>query len=354
MIGGPVLILAGVGAALATIGFEPILWVLLLLLASGFFSGSETATVSAQRIRLEARAAEGHRDARVALRLLDDPTRMIATTLVGTNLATVGASAIATAACLAVSPERGVALATVLLTPLALFVGEILPKALFRSHATFLFRVSAPTLRVFDIILAPLVGLASGAVRGLLWVLRIPAAERRPLFRREDLAHAFLHAISLGEREGEDEGRGSTLSMAVRTLDLRHRKVREAMVPLPENRTLPADATIADARELIRESHAPFLAALDAEGRVEGFVAAKVLLGHDLTRRIGDFARPAYVLNPDDALDDAVGAFRRSQQSIGLVRDRDGQTMGVVTAEDVLEEIVGELRTDPGGPGPGP
>jgi CBS domain containing-hemolysin-like protein len=331
-------------------GPEVILWILVLLLASGFFSGSETALVSARRSRLETMAESGRPDARTALRLLDRTPRTIATTLVGTNLANVGASSLTTLACMDIAPEHGAMLATVLLTPFVLLLGEILPKALFRSHATLLFRVSAPTLRVCDLLLSPLVALASGTTRGLLWLLRIPAAERRPLFRREDLGHVFLHAVTVSEPE---EHAGSTFRMARKALDLKDKKVRDAMVPLPQDWTVPARATVGDGIEQCRRSRPPYLAAVDEQGRVEGFISAKSLLSTDPGRPLERLIRPAYVLNPEDPLDDTVGAFRRSQQAIGLVRDRTGATLGVVTSEDLLEEIVGELTRHPGAPSEG-
>jgi len=334
------------GTALSAAGPSAAVWVLVLMLVSGFYSGSETALVSARRVRLHRLAAEGRADARTALQLLEDTPRTIATTLVGTNLATVGASSLATAFFVGIAPEHGAALATLTVTPIALFVGEILPKALFRSYATLLLRVLAGTLRASVVLLSPLVALAGGMTRGLLWLLRIPAAESRPLFRREDLTHVFLHAVAM-EGVGEGARVGSTMQMARRALDLKDRRVRDAMAELPAEWGMAATATLAEAVERIRAAQPPFLAVEDESGRVQGFVAAKALLGLPPDRPLGELVRPAYVLNPDDPLDDAIGGFRRSQQSVGLVRGRSGRTLGVVTAEDVLEEVVGELGGGP-------
>ena len=285
----PVMLLAG------GFGPETILWVLVLLLTSSFYSGSETALVSAQRAKLETLAESGRADARTALRLLDRTPRTIATTLVGTNLSNVGASSLTTMACVAISAEHGAALATVVLTPFVLLVGEILPKALFRSHATTLFRVSAPALRVSDLVLSPLVALASGTTRGLLWALRIPDAERRPLFRREDLGQVFLHAVTLSEPE---ESAGSTFRMARKTLDLKDKRVSDAMVPLPESWTVSVEATVGEAVDRIRQARPRYVAALDAEGRVEGFLAAKQLLALEPDRPLAGLGPPGLSPQP--------------------------------------------------------
>ncbi|MBZ0269419.1 CNNM domain-containing protein [bacterium] len=340
------LLLSGAVAGTGAVDLGGVGWVLVLALVSGFYSGNETALVSAHRLRLEAMAAQGRSDARTALRLLDHAPRAIATMLVGTNLATVGASSLTTALFTGISPEHGVAYATLCITPLLLFVGEILPKALFRSHATALFRIFAPALRASEVVLSPLVHLASGATRFVLWVLRTPAAERRPLFRREDLAHVLLHAIT-AEHADARWAVGSTFRMARKALDLKNLRVRDAMVPLPDDWTVPAAITVGEAVDRLRQVRSPFLATLDETGKVRGFVLAKSLLALTPERPLDELVRPAYVLNPEDQLDNAVGAFRRSQQSVGLVRDRGGATLGVLTAEDILEEIVGELEAGP-------
>lgn len=312
-----------------------------LVVLSGFFSGSETAVVSASRARLESLAAEGKRDARAAVRLLADMQGTIAFLLVGTNLCNVGASALGTALAVGISAKHGAALATAVMTPLILVVGEILPKALYRGRPTRLLRLSAAPMLVTRVILAPAVAITTGAVRALLSLFPMSKAEQRPVFRRDDLENLFLYGTVRGEPGSPPSG--EWFRMAGRALELGRRSTAEAMIPLRPERTCPVDGSVGDALARFRAGGMRYLAAISAGGQVEGFIAAKSLLGEDPTAPIAAFVRPAYVLDPSDRLDEAIQGFRRHQQSIALVRNKEGRSLGLVTTEDVLEEIVGEL-----------
>ena len=321
-----------------------ILGVFVLLAASAFFSGSETALVSASRARLTALADEGRRDAREALLLLRDTPRTIASILVGNNISNVAASSIVTLLALrVVSEERAPLVATLVLTPIVLFVGEILPKAFFRVRPTRKLRAIAGALRLFERVFAPVVLITSAATKALLWLLRIPPAERRPVFRRKDLENVLLFGVSpaAAHEEGPDE---TALRMAAKALNLRKRTVREIMVALPEDRTCGAGATVADAIERFRTRSGRFVASLDREGHVAGFVFARKLLGEPPGAPLDRFAQSAYLLDLDDTVDDVIQGFRRHQQSIGLARGREGETLGIVTLDGLFAQVVGELR----------
>jgi len=322
-----------------------LLLVALLFAGSGFYSGMETAVVSARRARLERLADEGHRDARTALELLRNTPRTIAAILVGTNLCNIGAASLGTALAVAIWPSYGPEIATAILTPLVLFGAELLPKAYVRARPTQTLRVAGGALRVSAAVLRPLVALTSGATRALLSLLPIPDAERRPVFEREDLENVFMFGAVRDDTPGARpaEHGDAALRMAGRALDLRSRTVSQAMVPLPAERTLPGTATVGEAKVRLSTVRGRYLAALDAAGRVAGFVAPKTLLGEADDRRLADLVHPALLLDGDDSLDTVLQGFRTQQPAIGLVRDRDGKTLGVVTAEDVFEEVVGEL-----------
>ena len=327
--------------------------VLALLAGSAFFSGTETALVSASRARLEAAADRGRADAKRAIRLIERTPRTLATILVGTNLGNIGVSSFVTALAVGVWAERGPLIATIALTPVVLFFAEILPKAFVRTRPTRLLRSSSVALEVSEYVFAPFVFLASSVTRVILFALRVPPEAQRPAFRREDLKAAFLFG---GTREPEAAARESTpeaaaFRMAGRALVLAERRVTEVMVPIDEEQTLAADARVGDAVERFRRIGGRHLAVVDEGGVIVGFVAAKELLGepHEAPLPV----RAAWTLGPDDTLDDVMQGLRRHQQAIGVVRDRGGRTLGVVRPEDVFEGVVGEL-TAGGRPGAGP
>jgi CBS domain containing-hemolysin-like protein len=315
---------------------------LALLIGSAFFSGAETALVSASRARLEAAADRGRADAKRAIRLIERTPRALATVLVGTNLCNIGLSSFVTALAVGMWAERGPAIATIALTPVVLFFAEILPKAFFRTRPTRLLRGSSVALEVSGLLFAPLVALASGATRVLLFVLRVPPEAQRPAFRREDLEAAFLFGGTRDpERGAADASAGAAFRMAGRALVLAERKVSEVMAPVEQGQTVPADARVGDAIERFRRVGGRHLAVVDDQGGIVGFVAAKHLLGEAPGASLP--VRAAWTLAPDDTLDDVMQGLRRHQQAIGVVRDRDGRTLGVVRPEDVFEGVVGEL-----------
>jgi CBS domain containing-hemolysin-like protein len=323
---------------------EMLLLAVLLLIGNGFFSGAETAVVSANRARLERLAGEGHRNARAALRLLENTPATIAGALVGTNVCNIAASSLTTAVLVGRSPEHGPFLATLLLTPVVLLGCEIVPKALFRSRPTRLLRASAATLSLALVLFRPALAVTSAATRALLFLFRVPPAERRPVFGREDLETLFLYGRPGPEAAESGERAEAALRMAGRVLDLQRRTVAEAMAPLPPDRTVSAGSTVGEVLRRFRETRAAALALTDPAGRVRGFVAAKDILGADPGKPVAPFGRAVLLLAPQDSLDRAISGFRRRRLALGLVRDRDGGTLGVLSPEDVLEEVVGEIR----------
>lgn len=333
----------------ASIAIDPALLglVLVLLVGSAFYSGSETALVSARRARLEYLASEGRRDAKTALALLEDPAKSIAVTLVGTNICNIGATSLATAIALAFSAEHGPALATLVLTPVTLFGAEILPKAFFRSRANTALLLSAGVLRVSEFVFAPVVALTSGVTKVLFRLL--PGGDKRPVFGRRDLENLFLFGRVREESDEKREDAETTLRMAGKALDLKQRPVTEALVPITPEQTCRASDSLADARERFRHARSNHLVIVDENDQVAGFVAAKTLLGEPTDKLLESFVRPAYVLDADDSLDEVMQGLRRHQQPIGLIRGSEGETLGIITPEDVLEEIVGELRGVPPG-----
>ncbi len=310
------------------------------LLIEGFFSGAEMAIVSADRIRLQRLAEDGDRGARLALAFLDNPQRLLATTLIGTNVAVVTATTVITLAAL----ERGLgeAIAVACLAPSLLILGEIVPKALCQQHADrWVTRLVYP-LRLASVLFAPAVVLLGWFATSAARVLKVE--EREALVTRDELrilleSQADTAAIPEAER-----------AMISNVLDFGDRTVYDVMVPLSEVTALPEDATLDEASaEAADKQHTRIPIYKERIDQIVGVVHAFDLLTAETSGRKGtvaDVARPA-VFVPESKLSiDLLLELQRAGQQLAIVVDEYGGATGICTIEDILEEIVGEIEDE--------
>ncbi|MFQ5882441.1 MAG: hemolysin family protein [Candidatus Methylomirabilales bacterium] len=312
-----------------------------LLFLEAFFSGSEMALISCDRIKIRHRAGEGSRGAQVAEQLLQRPDHFLATTLVGTNLCVVTSSAIAALLCLSLLGEGREYYATVLLTPLVLLLGEMVPKAYFRHHADHLAPLLAPPLKLCLRLFSPLTSVIHHASILLLSPLRISPAERDPYITREELK--FL------VREGDHQADLATEErrMIHKIFHFGETTVQEAMIPLIDVVALPREAPVAEAVAVVSEHH--FSRIPVYEGRIDhilGIVHAFDLLSADPQASLDPLIRPAYYVPETKLVDDLLQEMQRGRVQMAIVVDEYGGVVGIVTVEDLLEEIVGEIEDE--------
>jgi putative hemolysin len=311
------------------------------LLFEAFFSGSEIAIVSADRIRVRQRAAAGDRAAALLESFFESPQRILATTLVGTNCAVVTATVVLTLSMLVSGRPEWLAVA--ILSPTLLTFGEIIPKTLFQQNADrFAARVIGP-LWLISRVLTPvwwLVGSVSAVLtRGL------GIGEQRSLVTREELK-LLLKAPGAGAPQSEiTEGERR---MIRNIFEFGATTAADVMVPLSEVFALPQHATLADAaREALdkRHSRVPVF-----KGRVDRVVG--ILHVFDLLRAgaregtVGELMRAPIFVPEIQSVGDVLRTLQRERQGMAVVVDEYGGTVGVVTIEDILEEIVGEIEDE--------
>jgi len=315
-----------------------------------FFSGSEIAMVSVNRSRIRHRAAEGDRGARLVEELLDQPQRLLATTLLGTNL---GAVTFSVTMALYLLGRRGggaelLAIATV--TPITLILGEVVPKSLFQQFADQLAPRIVYPLRAASILLRPAVWAMSGFAGFMTRVLR--SDSKRAFVTREELA--LLIESESGPRS---EIKQHEREMITNLFDLSELEVGDVMVPLSEVTALHEDTTLAQAIiEVADKQHSRMPV---YRSRVDDVVG--VLHVFDMLRAgpgargapIGGLARPAVFVPPNQRAVDLLVELQAHRDQIAIVVDEYGGAVGVVTVEDILEEIVGDIEDEyDGGPSP--
>ncbi|MGM0593874.1 MAG: HlyC/CorC family transporter [Pseudomonadota bacterium] len=327
------------------------LWVLfvtlvLLVFVSAFFSGSETGLISLNRYRLKHQAKDGDSGAVRAEALLQRPDRLIGLILLGNNFVNILASSIATIIALRLLGDDGIMVATLLLTVVVLIFAEITPKTLAALHPE---RIAFPA----TLVLKPLLRV----LYPLVWLLNtIPNALLRLIgVSQEDVAS---HSISSEELRTVVNEAGAMIpqrhqKMLLSILDLESVTVEDIMVPRNEIGGIDLDDDWEDILNQISTSQHTRLPVFRGDiNNMEGFVHLRNLLAlqrNDTLSREGlsSLIREAYYIPEGTPLNTQLLNFQKQRRRIGLVVDEYGDIQGLVTLDDILEEIVGEFTTDP-------
>ncbi|MGA1269514.1 MAG: HlyC/CorC family transporter [Gemmobacter sp.] len=328
--------------------------ILALLVMSAFFSGSETALTASSRSKLKAQADKGSRAAARAMEVTDDSERMIGAILLGNNVVNILAASLATALLTRVFGDSGVALATLGMTALVLVFGEVLPKTLaIANPEPFAMRVS-PAIGLLIRILSPIVSVVRLLVRGLLRIFGVRTdPDSHILALREEIAGAIALGHSEGAVEKEDRDRLlATLDLSDRTVEevMRHRSQVEMI-----DADLPADEIVS---QVLASSHSRLPVYRDEVENILGVIHAKDLLrevnriaqAEGTEREAGldilKVARKPYFVPETTPLDEQMRQFLKRKAHFALVVDEYGALRGLITLEDILEEIVGDISDE--------
>jgi len=313
---------------------------LVCLLLEGFFSGSEIGVISADRLRLRHDAAKGSRGARLALAMLERPEWLLCTTLVGTNIAVVTNTTMATALMFELFGEAGGWLAVVLVAPLIWVFGEIVPKSVFQQRADlFTPRVIFP-LKFFSWLFFPLLAVFSVLTR---FTARLVGStgRRGPFTLREEIA-ALLQMSGVGGDIHQHEK-----TMIRRLFDFEETPVREVMTPLIDVVGIGQDARCAEAMRFAREKDHKRFPVYDGRiDRIVGVINALDLLGADPEAPIGPYVRPADYVPASRSIQALLLDMQRERHQIAVVVDEFGGAEGIVTLEDIIEEIVEDIADE--------
>ncbi len=319
-----------------------------LLICSAFFSSSETGMMAINRYRLRHQADTGHRSARLVRDLLDLPERLIGVILIGNNLVNIAASALATVIAIRLYPDNqnlAISMATGILTLVILVFSEVTPKTLAAKHPEGIAFPAAWVLRPLLTVLYPAVVLINAISRLLMWVLNI---------RLSQTDHEALNTDELRTMVSASGGSlaGKRQNMLLGILDLDNVTVEDIMIPRNELAGINLDDSIDDIRAQLNQSAYTRLPLYKGDlDRVIGILhirdAAEFLTSQEpskvmLSRKASD----PYFVPEMTPLQTQLVNFQRKKLRIGLVVDEYGDVQGLVTLDDILEEIVGEFTTD--------
>ena len=312
------------------------------LLLEAFFSASEISLISANRRRLRQWAEQKVRGAAQALRLLDQPERLVATTLLGSNLSEITNTILVTAFLLETMGPGGELVAMLLLPPLILILAEIIPKSIGRQHPNRLARRLGPILLVVSWVLYPLTFIFAGLSRSVLWLTGARHTSQLPFISRED-----LHLVV--KKSGPEVDLETPERRIIhRILQFSLRTVKEVMVPLIRVAAIPDTLTVGQALEEFRTTRFSRLPVY--HGRIDnpiGVLHDFDLLGEDgPDRPIRAFMRPVSYVPELKKIDRLLAEMQRQGIHLAVVVDEYGGAVGIVTLEDLLEEIVGEITDE--------
>ncbi|MBE1282360.1 MAG: DUF21 domain-containing protein [Rhodobacteraceae bacterium] len=328
----------------------------LLLVLSGFFSGSETALTAASRGKLRSQADRGSRGAQRALAITEDNERLIGSVLLGNNLVNIMAASLATSLFTSLFGESGVALATLVMTLLVLIFAEVLPKTYAITNAEKAASAVAPIINVVVTVFAPVVSAVRLLVRGVLRLFGVRIDPNSHILAvREEIAGALHLGHSEGVVEKEDRDR------ILGALDLGDRTVEEIMLHRSNIEMIDAsDEPEAILKQCLQSPHTRLPVFREEQENIIGVVHAKDLFrsmyaqvgeAENAAERLKNFdissvANDPYFVPETTTLDDQMREFLRIRSHFALVVDEYGSLRGLITLEDILEEIVGEIADE--------
>ncbi|MEC9488542.1 MAG: hemolysin family protein [Halanaerobium sp.] len=323
-----------------------LLVLLILLLCSAFFSGSETALMVANRVKLRELSQEGNKKAGTVESMLKHPERLLTTILVGNNLVNIAASAIATSLAISFFGGKGVGIATGVMTILVLTFGEIIPKSFSAQRPERMSMRVAPYIRYLGIILTPVIKVFVWLTHKVNMLGGIQPGGQSHFVTEEEI----LRYVHVGEREGIIERKEKEMINSI--FEFGDTLVKEVMIPRIDIVAVEANTKLPILLKLFQEKgHSRVPVYKETIDDIIGVVYAKDLLifveeGLETPVEIKKIMREAYYVPEAKRVDQLLTELQKERIHMAIVLDEYGGTAGIVTIEDLIEEIVGEIQDE--------
>lgn len=314
-----------------------------LLFLSGIFSSAETALTTVNKLRIRTLAEEGNKRAITLLSITEDTSKLLTTILIGNNIVNLSASALATTLAIKLGGNNMVGIGTGILTLFILIFGEITPKTLATIHAERMSLFYTLPISLLMKILTPIINIVNGLALGFMLLLRVdPNAKNDALTENE-----LRTIVDAGHEDGvleEDEK-----EMIQNVFDLGEVKAKDVMVPRVHVTFASVDNNYDELIEIYREDKFTRLPVYEeTTDNVIGTINMKdLLLAGDCTSfKISDIMREAYFTYEHKSISELLVEMKKSSFNMAVVLDEYGETAGLITLEDLLEEIVGEIHDE--------
>ena len=309
------------------------------LLLEGFFSGAEIGVVSADTIKLRHDAAKGSRGAQLALRMLEKPEWLLSTTLVGTNISVVTNTTMATALMIHLFGEQGSWFAILLAAPLIWIFGEIVPKSIFQQHADTVTPRIIFVLKFASYLFYPIL-IVFTSITKLLTRL-VGAAGQSPFTLREEIITMLQMPAAQGDIQAEEK------DMIRRMFGFSETEVQKVMVPLIDVVAIERSMACGDAVRIATDtSHVRLPVYEERVDRVVGVLHVLDLLGADSAAPIERHIKPTQYVPGSKSIKELLIEMRQNGDAMVTVVDEFGGTDGIISIEDIMEEIVEDIEDE--------
>lgn len=317
---------------------------ILLILLSGFFSSAETAFTTARRAHIAALAEEGNVRAALVDRILEQYSKMLSAILIGNNLVNLSASSLATTLTIRILGNRMIGIVTGILTFVILLVGEIIPKTWAVVSGEKIACAYAPFIRFLMWLLTPLILIIDGLSSLILKIFRVDASNKLKPISESELKTYVDVSHESGNIEKEER------QMIYNVFDFTDSLAKDIMIPRVDMTVISAQSTYEELLSLFRTTMFTRIPVYDNDpDNCIGIVNIKdlIIMGEEPKNfRIGDILREVMYTYEYKKTADLMMEMRAASQNVALVLSEYGETVGMITMEDLLEEIVGEIRDE--------
>ncbi|MCR5609461.1 MAG: hemolysin family protein [Lachnospiraceae bacterium] len=316
----------------------------LLLLLSGFFSSAETALTTVNKIKMRSLKDKGNKSAGIVIKLIEEPSKMLSTILIGNNIVNISASSLATTYSIHKFGSYGAGIATGILTLLVLIFGEITPKSVASLHADSLALRFAKYIYALSVVLTPVIIVVNFLASNVMRIFGINPNIKKALITESELRTI----VDVSHEEGVIES--DERKMIKNVVDFGDSVAKDVMVPQIDIAFIDADCTY---KELIdsftKDKFTRMPVFKESKDNIIGIINLKDVFfydGDEESFNIKDLIRPAYFTYEYKKTSELFKEMKKESMPLAIVLDEYGTTAGLITVEDLLEEIVGEIRDE--------
>lgn len=320
-----------------------IIFLVILLILSAFFSSAETALTMINKIRIKTLADEGNKKAAVVLKIEDNPDKMLSAILIGNNIVNISASSLVTIFVQNLFGNWAVSIGTGVLTVLVLIFGEIAPKTAATTYADTLAMFYAKPIWLLMVVLTPVIFIINKLASGVMRIFGLKGDVRENTFTEDELRTIMTVSHEEGVIEKEER------EMINNVFDFGDAEAKDVMIPRIDMCMVDVESTFDELIEIFRENKYTRLPVYqDSIDNVIGIINIKdlILYRSGENFNIRDYLRDAYYTYEYKKLSELMAEMRKDSVNITIVLDEYGAAVGLITIEDLLEEIVGEIRDE--------